>query len=56
MLGNRLPITLDTQVMYYVTLTAVAQVRPVAACALGTTTPSAAQTAVRAVISAGAPP
>jgi hypothetical protein len=48
--------SLNTQVMYLVTLTAVAQVRPVTACATGTSTPSAAQTAVRAVISAGAPP
>jgi len=39
---------------YLVTLTAVAQVRPVAACAAGTTTPSAAQTAVRALITAAA--
>jgi hypothetical protein len=48
--------SLNTQVMYFVTLTSLAQVRPVAACAAGTTTPSAAQTAVRAVITAGAPP
>jgi hypothetical protein len=39
---------------YLVTLTAVPQVRPVAACAAGTTTPSAAQTAVRALITAAA--
>ena len=49
--------SIDTQVLYYLTLTAIAQVRPVAACAGGgTTTPSAAQTAMRAVITAGAPP
>jgi hypothetical protein len=39
---------------FLMTLTAVAQVRPVAACAAGTTTPSAAQTAVRALIVAAA--
>jgi hypothetical protein len=39
---------------YLVTLTSVAQVRPVAACAAGTTTPSAAQTAVRALVTAAA--
>jgi hypothetical protein len=36
--------------LYFLAVTAIAQVRPVAACAAGTTTPSAAQTAVRAVI------
>jgi len=41
---------LKTRVLYFVSVTSVAQVRPVAACAAGTTTPSAAQTAVRAVI------
>jgi len=41
---------LKTRALFYVTVTAVAQVRPVAACAVGTTTPSAAQTAMRAVI------
>jgi hypothetical protein len=48
--------SLTTQVMYFVTMTAVAQVRPVTACATGISTPSAAQTAVRAVISAGVTP
>ena len=38
------------RVLYFLSVTAIAQVRPVAACAAGTTTPSAAQTAVRAVI------
>ena len=48
--------TIETQVVHQVTLTSIAQVRPVAACAAGLSTPSAAQTAVRAIISAGAPP
>ena len=41
---------IKNRVQYFMSVTAVAQVRPVAACATGTTTPSAAQTAVRAVI------
>jgi hypothetical protein len=49
--------TLETQVLHTVTLTSIAQVRPMLACTTGTlTTPNAAQTAVRAIISAGAPP
>ncbi len=49
--------TIETQVLHQVTLTSFAQVRPVAACAGGVlSTPNAAQTAVRAIVSAGAPP
>jgi hypothetical protein len=44
---------LNNQVLHQVTITSIAQVRPVAACATGTTTPNAAQTAVRSIITVG---